>query len=217
MLKTPQIEKWTGDFGREYTDRNEASLEGLDNLYRQNYGITRSALNDEFLKGLPRDAKILEVGSNIGNQLLMLQRSGFKDLHGIEIQDYALQRARLRLQNVELKQASAFEIPYPDGFFDLVFTSGVLIHIHPNDLPKAVGQIYRCASNYIWGLEYYSPQPAEVSYRGSAELLWKMDYANFYRSQFPDLELVKEKRIPYSQDTNVDSMFLLRRTKSPRA
>jgi pseudaminic acid biosynthesis-associated methylase len=215
-LNTAQIEKWTGDFGRDYTDRNVLDVAGLDAMYRDKYGVTRTQLNDDFLKDIPHAARILEVGCNVGNQLLHLQHSGFKQLYGIEIQEYALQRAWIRLRSAELKQASAFEIPFPDGYFDLVFTSGVLIHIAPNDLPRALSEIYRRSRSYIWGFEYYAPEATEVNYRGSQDLLWKMDYAQAYLDRFSDLELVKEKRLKYTSDANVDTMFLLRKSADPK-
>jgi len=77
-----------------------------------------------------------------------------------------LRRACNRLKTAQFVLATAFEIPFPDGFFDVIFTSGVLIHIAPSDLPKALHEIHRCAGGFIWGLEYYSPQPMEVTYRG---------------------------------------------------
>jgi pseudaminic acid biosynthesis-associated methylase len=210
-MKTVQLEHWQSDFGREYTDRNSLTPEALDDLYRKNYGVTRSELNQRFLADMPRDARILEVGCNEGNQLCALREMGFQHLYGIEIQDYALRKARARLEDAEFTQASSFEIPYPDGFFDLVFTSGVLIHIAPADLPKAVGEIHRCTRKFIWGFEYYSPQQTEVRYRGHQSLLWKADYARLYLDLFDDLHAVKEEQVPYLNDANVDSMFLLSR------
>jgi pseudaminic acid biosynthesis-associated methylase len=209
--KTPQIEEWGGDFGRDYTDRNSLEPEALNALYQQNYGITRSELNERFLAGIPIDARILEVGCNTGNQLSLLKLMGFQKLHGIEVQEYALERAQSRLEEVELRNGTAFEIPYPTGHFDLVFTSGVLIHIAPRDLPAAMAEIHRCAANYIWGLEYYAPESTEVNYRGHQSLLWKTDFASLYLKQFKDLELLRLEFLPYLAGTNVDCMFLLRK------
>jgi pseudaminic acid biosynthesis-associated methylase len=207
---TEQIRTWSGDFGREYTDRNTFTPAQVDELYQRNYGITRSEINRRFLESIPRDARILEVGCNVGNQLLMLQSMGFRNLFGIEIQDYALQRAQGRIPTAILSQASALQIPYANGFFDLVFTSGVLIHIAPHDLPVAMREIRRCAKHWIWGFEYYAPQMTEVAYRGHNELLWKTDYARMYTEQFPELELVREDRMRYLENDNVDTAFLLR-------
>lgn len=208
--RTEQIRTWTGDFGREYTDRNTYTPADLEEQYRKNYGITRTEINERLLKGIPKDARILEVGCNVGTQLLILEQMGFSNLHGIEIQGYALDRARTRLPNAVLNQASAFAIPYEDEHFDLVFTSGVLIHIAPADLPKALAEIHRCARNWIWGFEYYAAQTTEVPYRGHTALLWKMDFAGAYVRQFADLELVREERFRYSDNYNVDTAFLLR-------
>ena len=212
-MKTAQLERWQSDFGRAYTDRNSLTPEALDALYRKNYGIGRSELNQRFLADIPRNARILEVGCNEGNQLCALREMGFQNLYGIEIQDYALRKARARVDNAQLALATAFEIPYPDGFFDLVFTSGVLIHIAPVDLPRALREIDRCAGGFIWGLEYFSPQEMEVPYRGHEKLLWKMDYAGLYLDLFDDLEPVRVERLPYLEDANVDSMFLLARKR----
>ncbi len=211
---TKQIRTWTGDFGREYTDRNTYTPVELDQLYLRNYGITRVEINDRFLKDVPRDARILEVGCNIGTQLLCLQQMGFSNLHGIEIQLYALDRAKERLPGAVLTQASALEIPYPDHSFELVFTSGVLIHVAPTDLPIALEEIHRCARTWIWGFEYYAPKTTEVVYRGHDSLLWKTDFAQAYQQQFHDLELVREERFRYLDNENVDTAFLLRRRVS---
>lgn len=208
---TDQIRTWTGDFGREYTDRNAQTPAELDDFYRENYGRSRFDLNEHFLRGVPKHARVLEVGCNMGTQLLLLKQMGYTRLCGIEIQDYALKLARVRLEGVQLIQASALSIPFPDQHFDLVFTSGVLIHIAPPDLPHALSEIHRCSRSWIWGFEYYSHEPTEICYRGHNNLLWKMDYASRYLNQFADLELVEEQRVPYLNSENVDSMFLLRR------
>jgi hypothetical protein len=83
---TPQTSQWTGDFGCVYRDRNTLDRRELDSLYRTNYGITRSQLKQSFLEKIPRDARILEVGCNCGNQLRVLQEMGFTSLSGAEVQ-----------------------------------------------------------------------------------------------------------------------------------
>jgi pseudaminic acid biosynthesis-associated methylase len=209
--ETPQTSQWTGDFGRAYTDRNTLTVRELDSLCRTNYGITRRQLNESFLEKIPRDARLLEVGCNCGNQLLLLQEMGFTNLWGAEVQSYALESARARVQGAQLSQASALDLPYEDGYFDLVFTSGVLIHIAPADLPRALDEIHRCARTWIWGSEYYAEEVTHVNYRGHDDLLWKMDYAKSFLDRFDDLELAREQRLPYLNSSNVDTMYLLKR------
>jgi len=84
---TKQVEEWAGKFGEEYTDRNLTPLDKLDQPYINNFGISRTELNKEFLDDLTR-----------------------KKTSGINI-----------------VKSSAFEILYKDNYFDLVFTSGVIL------------------------------------------------------------------------------------------
>jgi len=211
---TGQIREWLSDFGKQYTDRNPLSLEEMDALYLENFGIKRSALNEEFLSGLDRSIKILEVGSNVGTQLQGLQKMGFSNLYGIELQAYAVELSKTRTKNINLIQGTAFDIPFKDGFFDLVFTSGVLIHISPEDVGGVLDEIYRCTNQYIWGYEYYANNYINVPYRGKQNLLWKTDFTKLYLSRFPALKLVKENRIRYLNSENVDTMFLLRKVNN---
>jgi pseudaminic acid biosynthesis-associated methylase len=212
--ETPQKQRWSGDFGRDYTDRNTLSGAQVDALYQANYGVPRRELNETFLLDIPRHARILEVGCNSGNQLLLLQEMGFTNLWGAEVQSYALELARSRLQSAQLAQASALDLPYENARFDLVFTSGVLIHISPADLPRALDEIHRCARTWIWGFEYYAPEVTQVNYRGHDDLLWKMDYVKRYLDRFGDLELAREKRLPYLNSSNIDTVYLLKRKKN---
>ena len=81
------MEVWSGAFGRDYTDRNTLTPAQLEDSYRQRYGITRTEMNGDFIGHLERSARILEVGANIGNQLLLLQEMGFRRLYGLERRD----------------------------------------------------------------------------------------------------------------------------------
>jgi len=210
---TEQASKWSGAFGREYTERNPQSLDEMEELYVRNYGLTRTELNRRFLDDLDRSMRILEVGSNVGNQLLCLQRMDFKRLYGIELQSYAVEIAKSKSKDINIIQGEASDIPFKDGFFDMVFTSGVLIHIAPKNLPDVMREIHRCSKKYIFGFEYYSDESQEISYRGNSGLLWKADFAGKYLDLFDDLTLVKEERIRYLGNENVDAMFLIKKNR----
>ncbi|GAE87794.1 hypothetical protein [Acetivibrio straminisolvens] len=95
----------------------------------------------------------------------------------------------------------------------MVFTSGVLIHISPDNINRVLDEIYRCTKEYIWGLEYYADEYTEINYRGNDNLLWKTNFSKLYLDRFPELELVKEEKFKYLNNDNVDVMFLLRKKK----
>jgi pseudaminic acid biosynthesis-associated methylase len=165
------MEEWAGNFGRKYTDRNALSLEEMELLYKEQYGVTRTEMNSKFIGKFDRVMKVLEIGSNVGNQLLCLQEAGFKNLYGIELQSYAVELSKSRTKGINIIQGSAFDIPFKNDFFDLIFTSGLLIHIAPEDITTVLDEIHRCTIKYIWCFEYYSDVYTKIEYRGHTDLL----------------------------------------------
>ena len=211
-MRTQQIEFWSGDFGRDYTDRNTTDHTAWNRQYLEKYGVSKLNMNDEFLRDLPKNLRVLEVGCNTGLQLEALRQQGYRNITGIELQFYAAKYARNRVQDISVLQGSGFEIPFKTGSFDLVFSSGVLIHIAPDDLPTIMGEMYRCTSRFIWGFEYYSESMTEIKYRGNNGVLWKTDHASMFTKSFPDLTIIKKILYPYINDNelgNVDCMYLL--------
>ncbi len=211
MARTIQEEVWFGKFGKEYTDRNNFDIDQLNELYMKNYGITREQMNLEFINNLERSSKILEVGANSGNQLALLQKMGFTNLYGIEINAYAVELAKKRLRGINIIQGSAFDIPFKDDYFDLVFTAGVLIHISTSDVVKIMDEIYRCSKQFIWGFEYYSETTEEVNYRGQTNLLWKANFSHIFLNRYQNLKHVKEEKYKHLDSENIDSMYLLKK------
>jgi len=90
---------------------------------------------------------------------------GFQTLYGIELQEYAVEISKSRTKHINIIQGSAFDIPFKDNFFDLVFTSGLLIHIAPSDVEQILREIHRCTKKYIWGSEYFADSYTQVEYR----------------------------------------------------
>jgi len=211
-METQQVKFWSGDFGKEYTDRNSRSQSDWDQFYIDNYGLTKIAMNEAFIGKLDKSTKILEVGCNTGMQLAGLQRQGFKNLFGIELQDYAVERAKEFTQNINVIQGSGFDIPFKDNYFDVVCTNGVLIHIAPNDHINIMSEMVRCSKKYIWGFEYYAESITNINYRGKEGFLWKADFADILLKNFKNLKLIKKIIYPFVNDIekgNKDCMYLL--------
>lgn len=210
---TQQMQAWMDEFGKIYTDRNLETVQEMNILFKQNLGMTRTELNQRFLGDMDRSNKIFEAGSNFGKQLMCLQEMGFTELYGIELQQYAVELSKSTTKNINLIQGTIFDIPFKDAYFDLAFTSGVLIHIHPDDIQDALKEIHRCTQKYIWGYEYYSDRYEHVPYRSEENLLWRADFVKLYLDLFPDLELAKEEKYKYLDNDHIDTMFLLRKVK----
>jgi pseudaminic acid biosynthesis-associated methylase len=215
---TQHLDAWTSEFGQSYTDRNFASPEQADRLWEAQWGVRKSEVFRQFLscERLPA-GRALEVGCNVGNQLKLLHSvNPGLELYGVEPQNYAMKKARALSPDIHFVPGNMFEIPFRDGYFDVVMTNGVLIHIAPADLARSMGEIVRCARRFIFLCEYFSESPCEVRYRDNAGLMWKMNYGGKYLEHFPSLRVVEQRLFRYPNpaggDDLVDQVCLLEKT-----
>jgi len=205
---------WEGEFGAEYLRRNPRCSFELDQLYEERYGITRTKMNERFVGNLSRRMKVLEVGCGGGAQMDCLDDIGFS-VTGIDIYEEVVKPTGIcgtpSLYKMNAEDMSEFK----DKEFNLVFTSGLLIHIPPDKLEKVMSEIYRVSQRYIWGFEYFSDStvPIMIPYRGMDNMLWKANYPMLYFLKFNDLMLVDFQLYQHLDNPdNVDAMFLLKKT-----
>jgi len=92
--------------------------------------------------------KILDVGCGKGFLLYDFTKvvAGL-DLHGIDISEYAIQNAKDEIKN-QLQVGNATKLPYPDKFFDFVYSITTLHNLHCYDLEKALQEIERVSKHH---------------------------------------------------------------------
>lgn len=177
---TKQLETWQGEFGTTYTDRNLVDWQ------------TRVAAFQTMLAGLSL-ARVLEVGCNRGHNLALLtELLGDCEVIGVEPNPHALALARQAAPRAGVLSGNALDLPFKDGYADLVFTAGVLIHIAPTELPLALAELHRVSRRYLLAIEYFAEEETALEYRGQAGLLWKRDFLACYQAQFPGITLLRQ-------------------------
>jgi pseudaminic acid biosynthesis-associated methylase len=197
---TPQVEFWRGEFGDDYTDRNLGTRAQL---------ASRIAMWSEILKPLvgKMPNSILEVGCNLGINLRALRALTPATLLAVEPNE----KAREVLLNggiveaTNLRGGMAQSIDFADGVADLAFTSGVLIHIHPDHLLPACKEIHRCANRYVACVEYFSDKPEMIRYRGHDDRLFKRDFGGYWMDNFPDLTVL-DTGFAWKRTTGLDNL-----------
>lgn len=103
---------------------------------------------------LPRESKIIELGSGVGRNLSVIHNAGFRNLNGIEISEKSLNKMREsyhELQRCMIHHSSIESIIeiLPDKEYDLVFTMAVLEHL-PFESDWVFPEISRiCKTNLI--------------------------------------------------------------------
>lgn len=98
--------------------------------------IWRSELLAELLANIPKDARVLEIGCNVGRNLAYLADQGYARLEGIEISPHAVELLRAsypQLADAEIHLGPVEEVlPRLGESYGVVFTMAVLEHIHPD-------------------------------------------------------------------------------------
>ena len=132
---------------------------------------------------------MVELGCNIGLNLKALQiiNRNFL-LAGYEINKNAISEARKSKVGEIFEQSVNTNISQSNTY-DLSFTSGLLIHIHPDELGVVYDNLYHLSEKYILINEYYNPSPVMVEYRGSLGKLFKRDFAGEMIDKF-DLKII---------------------------
>lgn len=160
---TEQEQFWAGEFGDAYNERNQG----------EKLHWSRIAMFSKILSRAPGVGSILELGCNSGGNLeaLSLLLPGV-ELFGVEVNKRAAEQAS---KWASVVCGSLLTTHMPE--VDMSLACGVLIHIAPDDLPMAYGQLYHSSRRYVLLIEYYNPTPVEIEYRGHAGRLWKRDFA----------------------------------------
>lgn len=132
----------------------------------------------------------LECGSNVGKNIRVLNNllpSTSKSI--IEISPDAY---KIIIERYELQQSfngPIVESSFKENEFDLVYTMGVLIHIHPDDLLANMQKMFDYSGNYILMGEYFNRTPVMIEYHGEKDKLFKRDFGKMFMENFP-VELV---------------------------
>ena len=164
-----QERHWKSKFGVKYTKRNKKIVK---NLFIQSV-----------LKKIGKIHNVFEFGTNVGNNLDIIKRFNEKiETNGIEINEFASKIAESKVRFII--NGSVKKKIKTKKKFDLVFTSGLLIHISPKDLNKVYKNIFSLTKKYILIAEYFSQEPVAINYRGKRNLLFKRDFAKELKRKF---------------------------------
>jgi pseudaminic acid biosynthesis-associated methylase len=128
---------------------------------------------------------VLECGSNIGRNINFLNHilpDSKKSIIEIAREPYKIVTSKYKLEYAY--NGSIVSSDLPQNYFDLVFTNGVLIHIHPDEVLENMKKIYSYSKKYIVISEYFNRTPVMIEYRGEKNKLFKSDFGKTFIENF---------------------------------
>lgn len=189
MKQTKQLKYWQGQFGEAYIKRNSDLT----------FFEKRKDFFSSLLKKHSDIKSILEVGCSIGGNLYILQNvNQALVLTGIEPNITASIIAKKLIPKVKIINASIFDSKIKSKF-DLVFTSGVLIHIANKDIKHALQKIHTASRKYLLTIEYFAERRQSIPYRDLTDALFKRPFDKEWLAVDPKLQLVNSGFLDKSQ------------------
>jgi len=128
---------------------------------------------------------ILECGCNIGRNIGFLNEclpASSKSI--IEISTPAYNYVTNHFVLEKAFNGAIVDSKFTEREFDLVYTMGVLIHIHPDDLLANMGKMYEYSGKYILIGEYFNRTPVMIEYQGEMNKLFKRDFGKLFIEYF---------------------------------
>ena len=145
----------------------------------------------KMLKGTQGEIKnFLECGCNIGrniDQIKMVLPEAVPSI--IEISEPAFKFVTSQHEFKHAFNVAILDSAFDDASFDLVFTTGVLIHINPDQLLQHMEKMFRYSNKYILMGEYFNRTPVSIEYQGEKDKLFKRDFGKLFIENF-DVKLV---------------------------
>jgi len=126
-----------------------------------------SKFNAEFAKFVKdlvvslRCTSVLEIGCGTGIDLKLFPET--VKVHGVDLNDTALNIAKEKLANFDFKKSSIIDLPFEDSSIDFVFTHQLLNYLEDDILERGISEMYRVAGKYIMNCERYNETESQIN------------------------------------------------------
>lgn len=177
-LRKSQADHWKGK-----------SKEIIVSYFESPPAIKRSLWFVEQLKNYDFDS-IFEVGYFASRNLFYLQQA-FPDvkISGLEINPSAVRYARIKMNmDKELLCMDLHQMHQIQDTFDVVFSSGVLIHVPTDDIPGVVRKMLNLSNRYVMHIEHNGnnevvagPKHMNPTYKESGQIQFAPDLIGTYK------------------------------------
>lgn len=177
-MKNDQENFWAKEYAQDYIKKNSQ--------FDKENGVKAWEIMLSKAEGIN---SLLECGCNIGRNINFLEEVLPKSKKSIiELSQPAFNFVTNQYNFEHAYHGSILESDFNQKF-NLVYSMGVLIHIHPDNLISNMAKMYDYSNEYILIGEYFNRTPVMLEYQGQKDKLFKCDFGKIFMENFP-VELV---------------------------
>jgi len=138
--------KLAKDWGYDYWDGDRRINYGGYRYMEGRWEKVAKAMIEHY--NLPQNPKILDIGCGKGYLLYDFTKVlPDAEIYGIDISEYAIENSKEEIQD-RLQVGNATKLPWPDDYFDLVYSLNTFHNLHNYDLDHALREMQRVGKQY---------------------------------------------------------------------
>ncbi len=177
-----------------YKNQNNTPIGDWDNIYRELKGyppwesgeeenILKTLIDGDFIK----KGTTLDTGCGLGTDLIYLQSRGFK-VTGIDISTSALEKAKIRKEDINLCAGNVLSLPFRNEIFDFINDRGCFHHIEKHLREIYTQEVFRVLKKGgILLLRFFSEHYYKSG--GSGQPLYRKDIKDIFDNFFSSGEI----------------------------
>ena len=156
--------------------------------------------NPKFPFHMFKGAKVLEVGCGAGVDAMRFVQNG-ANYTGIDITQVSLLVTREKIGNQgRLENMNAEYMDFPDNYFDLVYSWGVIHHaVNPANVTKEIYRILK-PNGFISVMLYGKPSFRYFEIMVLRKILWHLRFHRYYKLREETPHPTKEQWISWNTD-----------------
>lgn len=172
------------------------------------YGIQEIVLSDYF-SHIPKGSKVLEFGAGFGRHAKYLKE--IDDLEYFAVDQSPTMKLAYEQYTGSLDNYFVIEprdrLPFPDNYFNVVFTVSVLIHINPEHIQNILRELQRVAKNVVLHFENKYVEHAQLAYQDHGGC-WMHCIPELYNLPVNIYNELSEEQDLYTVQLNPNSDYL---------
>lgn len=130
---------------------------------------------EKYVKLTPAEAKLLDYGSASGAFFGQLHEEGFKNLHGLDLENYLDEANKLFVKEMKTADCNSDQFPWTDNFFDIITAWCFLPHLeNPHHAIRETLRILKPGGLFILSIPHLLSR-ASVKY-----FLKNKDFARYH-------------------------------------
>jgi len=200
-IKENWRDRWDFDNWAKSYDKSVEKNSGNIGIYKK-YEEVLNKVYKVAIKGIDRNAKILDIGVGTGNLSKRFLEAGYNNIIGLDQSREMLNTAKAKFPKFKLRLGEFLKIPFDNNVFDIIVSTYAFHHLNEEEKAIAIQEMLRVLKEkgkiVIGDLMFKSEEDRKNIYKN----LSKEQIAEIEDEYYSNIELLKKEFNKYNKIVN---------------